>query len=712
MFNKKTWKDRISQYPNRRTINDGIISKNVTVSRNEGTVTEAGDSFNAANMNDLEDRINEAFTNIVHMPRINNKAPYQYRQTPVKADRCIEKLIGCSCAFNQLANSYRADASYAGITLTNYSDYVHLQGITTAEDNITILNVSSGIIPSGHKFLAWLYGINSNDCKIVCGSPIMSSNYGSFAIIGSSTALSMSLALGFKSGVSIDNDVRVNCIDLTALFGSSEVADYFYNLETQTAGAGVAKFRQLFPESYYAYQTATLISAKPVAKKVVGKNLFDEDTILQYYNFTKESDGSFYSNSFNSILNESLWENNIGYDGTIYLDYDYKYQNSTGSAGIRFSIEYEDGYISASSPSLVSTFTHFQRVSLSGHGKVKRIFFDYGTSNNATWLKNVSVTFEDSDYEPYEEHTYPLGSDEIRGIFKIENGELVAYGDVHNSDGTGVKYFGIVDLGSLDWDYQGNNRFTPVQDIGAKIQSSTTVVANILCDTYTTVAQGGIAQDKIIAGLNWGNGIIIHDTDYSDTTDFKTAMSGKYLIYELATPTSETYTAFSNPMLCGSTEEFTDSRTVKMPCGHYTQYYTETEGDKLSALPEVTGEQGDFIINNVDGKMTLKKRNVYSETEKVVGTWIDGKPIYEKTFSDTFASDSTTLAISAGYGVLAIIEASGFLLSSDLRDSVFIGGGNAYFDDVTENGLLVKRTNVYIGGSTPTAYVTVRYIKS
>ena len=61
-FVKKTWKDRISDFPNRRIINDGIKSTTVTVSRNEGTVTEAGDSFNAANMNDLEDRIEQAIS--------------------------------------------------------------------------------------------------------------------------------------------------------------------------------------------------------------------------------------------------------------------------------------------------------------------------------------------------------------------------------------------------------------------------------------------------------------------------------------------------------------------------------------------------------------------------------------------------------------------------------------------------------------------------
>ena len=54
---KKVWKDRQVQYPNRRTINDGRTTKVVTVGRDEGTIIEEGDAFNAANMNDLENRI-------------------------------------------------------------------------------------------------------------------------------------------------------------------------------------------------------------------------------------------------------------------------------------------------------------------------------------------------------------------------------------------------------------------------------------------------------------------------------------------------------------------------------------------------------------------------------------------------------------------------------------------------------------------------------
>jgi hypothetical protein len=60
-FVTKTWKDRITEYPTRRklTKTDGS-TETVTVERNEGTVSQEGDAFNAATMNDLESRIAEA----------------------------------------------------------------------------------------------------------------------------------------------------------------------------------------------------------------------------------------------------------------------------------------------------------------------------------------------------------------------------------------------------------------------------------------------------------------------------------------------------------------------------------------------------------------------------------------------------------------------------------------------------------------------------
>ena len=64
-FSKKTWVNRQSEYPARRTLIavDGEADT-YDVTRAEGSVTTEGDAFNAANMNDLENRIDAEFQDI------------------------------------------------------------------------------------------------------------------------------------------------------------------------------------------------------------------------------------------------------------------------------------------------------------------------------------------------------------------------------------------------------------------------------------------------------------------------------------------------------------------------------------------------------------------------------------------------------------------------------------------------------------------------
>lgn len=62
-FAKKTWVDRISQYPNRRKLidtNTGAESV-VDVEREEGEVSNPGTALSADSFNDLEQRIYDAF---------------------------------------------------------------------------------------------------------------------------------------------------------------------------------------------------------------------------------------------------------------------------------------------------------------------------------------------------------------------------------------------------------------------------------------------------------------------------------------------------------------------------------------------------------------------------------------------------------------------------------------------------------------------------
>lgn len=73
-FTKKTWKNRIAEYINRRrlTMEDGSTNL-VTVARDEGTISHEGDAFNAANMNDLEDRIEAGFADVSQsLTNVNN----------------------------------------------------------------------------------------------------------------------------------------------------------------------------------------------------------------------------------------------------------------------------------------------------------------------------------------------------------------------------------------------------------------------------------------------------------------------------------------------------------------------------------------------------------------------------------------------------------------------------------------------------------------
>lgn len=65
-FVTKTWKDRLVEYAGRRKLKNVSTGEEILmdVSRSEGTVSQAGDAFSAANMNNLEQRIKTEFDNV------------------------------------------------------------------------------------------------------------------------------------------------------------------------------------------------------------------------------------------------------------------------------------------------------------------------------------------------------------------------------------------------------------------------------------------------------------------------------------------------------------------------------------------------------------------------------------------------------------------------------------------------------------------------
>lgn len=352
--------------------------------------------------------------------------------------------------------------------------------------------------------------------------------------------------------------------DLTRRFGST-IADYAYGLEVANAGAGVAYFRNLFPKLYYPYNPGELISVKTSAHKMVGFNQWDEGWEV----------GSIDSSGANENSDVSLRSKNM----IKVIPYTTYYAKSPSDISI-FYYDVDKSFISSSIDLNNQTFvipsnTHY----------IKFVATDY-IQNYSTYKNDICINISyngsnDGKYEPYTEHTYNLPNVELRGIFKLDsNNKLYCDGDIEKSDGTIIRKYGIVDLGTLTWAYNSTYEcFYSTQITDAKSHGGTVIPNCVTSKGYTPVGRMYADSPNLVISINSNshstNGTYIKDTQYgSDANAFSAAMSGVYLVYELETPTEEKTNFFTNPQTVYNqgTEEYIDNREVAIPVGHNTKY--------------------------------------------------------------------------------------------------------------------------------------------
>lgn len=110
---KKVWKDRKTEYPTRRTLTKTNGSQEiVTVARNEGNVSQEGDAFSAANMNDLEERIDAGFT------ELNGKLT-SLNRIGLSKDVSIAAHTGKTLTFTFNDTGYKKILAICGIDISN-----------------------------------------------------------------------------------------------------------------------------------------------------------------------------------------------------------------------------------------------------------------------------------------------------------------------------------------------------------------------------------------------------------------------------------------------------------------------------------------------------------------------------------------------------------------------------------------------------------------
>ena len=144
------------------------------------------------------------------------------------------------------------------------------------------------------------------------------------------------------------------------------------------------------------------------------------------------------------------------------------------------------------------------------------------------------------------------------------------------------------------------------------------------------------------------NKIAIVDSSKVSLTaeQFKTAMSGIYAVYELATPTTEQSTPFADPMsmVGATTEEYIDTRDIPCPVGAERQYMGQSDDVvEIPSSPQSDGKR--VLISEVSGgkeqvywdipKLYYKEYTVQGDGTKTYGDLLaELKPYYEALSED------------------------------------------------------------------------------
>ena len=94
-YEKKTWKNRQSEHPNRRTLTPVDGQENIyDVTRAEGLIMEEGDAFDQEEMNNLEERISNSFSELSSVTVTLPSSGWQGSQAPYTQTVTVEGMTG------------------------------------------------------------------------------------------------------------------------------------------------------------------------------------------------------------------------------------------------------------------------------------------------------------------------------------------------------------------------------------------------------------------------------------------------------------------------------------------------------------------------------------------------------------------------------------------------------------------------------------------
>lgn len=312
----------------------------------------------------------------------------------------------------------------------------------------------------------------------------------------------------------------------------------------------------------------------------VGKNWLDTDNVTGY---TQDVDGYVTKNEPSSDARQ--WNYTSAQYKTILPIGDYKlvYQIKTTTSNVNSGLRVFDaennelanaGYIPFQ---IAGTYTI--TFSLSKKTNIGVMCKQY----DAVLRYMITPQSASNDYVPYQGNTYTidLGGTKYGGTLDVTSGVL----NVDRAE---------VDLGDLSWGQVSTNTSGKYryQATVSDMNSQSTVIASgygevSLQDTYR-------CNDGIYAGEN---NVIIYDStkDTLSASDFKTAVTGQQLVYELATPLTIQLTPTQIQMLENTNNISTNGTNIQLKyqpnnvIGECKVYTDEKCSEVLPPLPTTDG---------------------------------------------------------------------------------------------------------------------------
>lgn len=148
-------------------------------------------------------------------------------------------------------------------------------------------------------------------------------------------------------------------------------------------------------------------------------------------------------------------------------------------------------------------------------------------------------------------------------------------------------------------------------------------------------------------------------------------------------------------------------------------YFDAIYNQKLTAGTSIEITSNNVINAQMPVMGTFSKGDLYDTTEKVIGKWTDGRPLYQKTFSGTMPSSGTDLQLFSVTNYL-VKDIEGYTLYDGTSPHMLmLPGISIYQSKTTNSGFYVYNNYLYLYLTDQNNYIygrpyviTLRYTKS